>query len=76
MTCDLVDEFFSNEFDDHVRVLVKQLLDSPQAGELTLNIFNVRFDPALHAVTLVDELDPSRIVELDASRFARLVDEA
>lgn len=76
MTSGLVEESFGNEFDDQVRLLIRQLLDDSQPGELTLHIFDVRFDPHRSTVTLIDDLDPSRAVELDARHFARLVDDA
>jgi hypothetical protein len=71
----VVSEFFLNEFNEHVREVLRRELASGRHSYLTFNVFNVRLDPEAGFVTVEDELDPNRREVVDLAEFARLIKE-
>lgn len=67
--------FFVNEFNKHVRDVLRREFASAQPSYLTFNVFNVRLDPEAGLVTVEDELDPDRVETIDLKDFARMVEE-
>lgn len=60
MSSCLVDRFFEEEFDEHVRHVVEGVVAAKSGSRyLTFNVFNVSIDMDAGSVTVEDELDPS-----------------
>jgi len=70
---DLVDRFFAEEADDHVKSMLGRELRSRQSGSryFTFNVFNVRLDFNKRVATVEDELDPPSSESLSLDDFQK-----
>jgi hypothetical protein len=69
----VLEDFFRKEWGEAASSVVHAALASGEHRYLTLNIFNLRIDPASGSVTVEDVLDPSRDETVSLSEFGRQV---
>ncbi len=76
MSACLIDRFFAEEFNDHVRVVVEEAA-AREAGAcyLTFNVFNVAIDLDSGLVTVEDELDASAECTVSLASFLERIRE-
>lgn len=72
----LIDRFFAEEFNDHVRAVVEEAVaEEVGARYLTFNVFNVAIDLDGGLVTVEDELDASAECTVSLASFLERVRE-
>ncbi len=70
MSACLIDRFFAEEFNDHVRAVVEEAaVEEAGVRYLTFNVFNVAVDLDSGLVTVEDELDPSAECTVSLAAF-------
>ena len=69
---EVVDRFFTDEADEHVRRVLADEIQTRSAGSryFTFNVFNVRIDVDRSVVTIEDELDPAREESVPLEEFS------
>lgn len=76
MSSCLIDRFFAEEFNDHVRAVVEEAAaEGVGARYLTFNVFNVAMDLDSGLVTVEDELDASAECTVSLALFLERVRE-